>query len=71
MVFFLMCASQDNEKRLKYVKFLEEQLGIEKPEQWENVSRFALKKVKMPYSWRYLIYFCLYSNYICKCSKFT
>ena len=42
----------DLPSKKQYVKHLESELGIENLQQWENVSRNSLSKVKIPPNWK-------------------
>jgi hypothetical protein len=38
--------------KLKYVKYLEEQLGIERELEWNNVASTELQNLRLPPKWR-------------------
>jgi hypothetical protein len=51
---FTLLTLADEEKKRKFVKYIENSLGIENEQQWANVSKDSLQNIKIPYEWGYM-----------------
>lgn len=43
----------DEENKVKYVKYLEQELGLLSPEGWKDVSNVRIQELNLPPLWKY------------------